>query len=87
MVFVKRNVILINHQYSNVCFLFLANGRAPLEPYYGRYIGNFTEFAHKIKVNLCCYNAIPSTNPYQTQAEIISVYLFGVRFTLAMVLG
>lgn len=41
----------INHKF----FLFVsnfhltANGRAPLEPYYGRYIGNFTEFAHKIK--------------------------------------
>lgn len=31
---------------------FSAKGRAPLEPYYGRYIGPFTEFAHKIKVQL-----------------------------------
>lgn len=30
--------------------MLLAKGRAPLEPYYGRYIGPFTEFAHKIKV-------------------------------------
>lgn len=33
-------------------FILTANGRAPLEPYYGRYIGNFTEFAHKIMVRL-----------------------------------
>lgn len=32
--------------------MFIAKGRAPLEPYYGRYIGPFTEFAHKIKVQL-----------------------------------
>lgn len=32
--------------------LLLAKGRAPLEPYYGRYIGPFTEFAHKIKVKI-----------------------------------
>lgn len=41
----------INHEIL-VIFLLPANGRAPLEPYYGRYIGNFTEFAHKIKVCL-----------------------------------
>lgn len=33
-------------------FILTANGRAPLEPYYGRYIGNFTEFAHKIMVRV-----------------------------------
>lgn len=26
-------------------------GRAPPEPYYGRYIGEFTNFAHGIKVS------------------------------------
>lgn len=32
--------------------LFLANARgAPMEPYYGRLIGDFVEFAHKIKVS------------------------------------
>lgn len=31
--------------------MFTAKARAPLEPYYGRYIGPFTEFAHKIKVS------------------------------------
>lgn len=38
-------------QISYFHFPIAANGRAPLEPYYGRYIGNFTEFAHKIKVH------------------------------------
>lgn len=31
---------------------FTVNSRAPLEPYYGRYIGPFTEFGHKIKVTI-----------------------------------
>lgn len=66
-----------------MCFLFLANGRAPLEPYYGRLIGPFTEFAHKIKVHCYWYCSLflfslfffLSRNPYQIQAEIISIYL------------
>lgn len=33
-------------------YMFVAKGRAPLEPYYGRHIGPFMEFAHKIKVQL-----------------------------------
>lgn len=32
-------------------FLIPADGRAPPEPYYGRFIGQFTNFAHGIKVS------------------------------------
>ena len=32
-------------------FYFSAHGRAPPEPYYGRFIGKFTNFAHGIKVS------------------------------------
>jgi hypothetical protein len=39
---------------SNTFFYFFIgiNARAPPEPYYGRLIGSFTEFAHGIKVKL-----------------------------------
>lgn len=34
------------------------NARAPPEPYYGRLIGNFTEFAHGIKVTISGYSIL-----------------------------
>ncbi|XP_055306953.1 protein Skeletor, isoforms B/C isoform X1 [Sitodiplosis mosellana] len=43
-----RELYIIGLIFATICISH-ANGRAPLEPYYGRYIGNFTEFAHKIK--------------------------------------
>lgn len=68
----------INHKFNlDLRFLFnVANGRAPLEPYYGRFIGNFTEFAHKIKVHISllhCLVRFYQQIQYKTSGNYVSV--------------
>jgi len=43
----------VKRKSNTFLFFFIGiNARAPPEPYYGRIIGSFTEFAHGIKVKL-----------------------------------
>lgn len=48
----KKGLNSIKISFHYVFFFFSANARAPPEPYYGRYVGIFTDFAHGIKVSL-----------------------------------
>lgn len=54
------------------------NSRAPLEPYYGRYIGPFVEFGHKIKVSRHFENI--STIPDECSFMIFSFLIYRVMY-------
>lgn len=62
-------VITMSYSFDFTCYIcisyFTANGRAPIEPYFGRLIGPFVEFAHHIKVCDSLYNVKIRQNLYK----------------------